>query len=130
MLIPALAIAQADTMVIDTTIVTQSPLDFDKLLTPESIAKLFGADAEIYLIFIACIMVLTEICRSQIKMKGQYFFVDNKSFMLPPIIGILLALIIPLGFGFLATVRFGLQGAIGAMIIHWLTSFIHRERKN
>lgn len=127
--LPMVALAQSDSMVVDTTIVTPSPIDFDKYLNPETLARLFGAPLELFIPFIAVIIIFTEVCKRGIKRRGERFFIDNKSFFLPPIVGVAIAIIVPLGFSLAATVRFGLQGAVSAMIIHYLTSFMHTERK-
>lgn len=120
----AVALAQADSMVVDTTIVTPSPLDFDKILDINSLAKYFGAAPSLFAIFVGMIFVLTEFAKQKVKRRGEFFFVDNRSIVLPFIIGIFLAFISPTGFDFWYSIRFGLQGAVAATIIYMLGSFV------
>ncbi|MGB5107345.1 MAG: hypothetical protein WBP29_11250 [Candidatus Zixiibacteriota bacterium] len=122
--LPMVALAQNDSMVVDTTIVTPSPIDFNKVLDINSLAKYFGAAPGLFAIFVGMIFVLTELVKQKVKLRGELFFVDNRSIVLPFIIGIFLAFISPTGFGFLYTIRFGFQGAVAATIIYMLGSFV------
>ncbi len=121
--LPAIALAQTDSMVIDTTVVTPSPFDFDKLVTPEAMARLFGVEPVPFLIFIGMIFGLTEFFKRNVKRGGELFFVDNRSIPLPFVVGVFLALIVPLDFGFIATIRFGLQGAVAATLVYMFGSW-------
>lgn len=128
LMVGAPLLAQSDSVIIDTTIVTPSPIDFDKVLNIDSMARFFGAEPSMFLIFVSLIILGTEICRRNIKRKGELFLVDNRSFIAPFAVGVLLAFIVPTGFSTFASIRFGVQGAVAAMIIHYLTSFMHTDR--
>ncbi len=113
-----------DSTVVDTTIVTPSPFDFDKILTIESLARYFGANPFLFAVLVGMIFVLTEFTKRKVKKNGELFFVDNRSIALPFVIGIFLAFISPTGFGFWYSIRFGLQGAVAAIIIYMVGNFI------
>lgn len=113
-----------DSTVVDTVITTPSPFEFDKIFTIDNIAKLFGVNPILFGVFVAMIFGLTEFFKRKVKKGGELFFVDNRSIPLPFVVGVFLALVVPLNFSLWETIRFGIQGAIAAILIYIFGTFV------
>lgn len=113
-----------DSTVVDAPITTPSPFEFDKIFTIDNIAKVFGVNPILFGVFVAMIFGLTEFFKRKVKKGGELFFVDNRSIPLPFVVGVFLALVVPLDFSFWETIRFGIQGAIAAILIYIVGTFV------
>lgn len=120
LVLPAFALAQVG----DSTIAVPSPFEFDKIFTIDNIAKLFGVNPILFGVFVAMIFGLTEFVKRKVKKGGELFFTDNRSIPLPFVNGVFLAFIVPLNFTFWETIRFGIQGAIAAILVYIAGTFV------